>query len=209
MAEHAKAVTAMNAVLDLFPPDLLHARSDIWKIIWNWLRPLKTPPAIYITGTRQRAIPAHDHRVNVIKVTPDPGVIEVNTAPINNWSEMVENTTGLYEEAHLCRLGTEKFMVDGRHTGTGGGNHIVIGGDAGDSPLLRKPGFIAASLAIGTIIRRSPTCSAGYLSAPPARRRASMKLATIRFTNWNWRSSRFLITTMFSSGWWIASSAIS
>ena len=72
--------------------------------------------------------PPHDSRVHTIKVTPDPGVIEVNLHPSASWDELVKNTTALYEEARLSRLGTEKFMLDGRHTGTGGGNHILVGG---------------------------------------------------------------------------------
>jgi len=87
--------------------------------------------------------PPHDTRIHTIKVTPDPGVIEVNTQPATSWDELVKNTTALYEEAHLSRLGTEKFMLDGRHTGTGGGNHILVGSACpGDSPLLRNPGLL-------------------------------------------------------------------
>ncbi|MDX2302851.1 MAG: transglutaminase family protein [Microscillaceae bacterium] len=92
--------------------------------------------------------PPRDNRVEKLIVSPDPGVIEVNIHPARHWDEMVQNYDILFEAAKACRLGSEKFMLDGRHTGTGGGNHITIGGkNPSDSPLLRRPDLLRSLVA--------------------------------------------------------------
>ncbi len=87
--------------------------------------------------------PPRDPRIDLVMVTPDPGVIEINIQPVANWREAVDNTRSLYDDAHHSRLGTDKFMIDGRHTGTGGGNHVVLGGrNPAESPFLRRPDLL-------------------------------------------------------------------
>ncbi len=87
--------------------------------------------------------PGSDPRIRSFSITPDPGVIEVNVQPAESWEELKEITEGLYHDAFQSRLGTEKFELDGMHSGTGGGNHVVLGGPTAlDSPILRRPDLL-------------------------------------------------------------------
>jgi uncharacterized protein (DUF2126 family) len=92
--------------------------------------------------------PPDDPRLGRFAITPDPGVIEVNIHPASNWDELTHHVETLYEEARLARLGTDKFMLDGRHTGTGGGNHVTLGAaNPADSPMLRRPDLLRSLIA--------------------------------------------------------------
>ncbi len=119
------------------PTNALEHYLDIIASVEDTAKALKMP--VVIEGYQ----PPHDLRLIRLPVTPDPGVIEVNIHPAASWQELVHNTTSLYEQARLTRLGTEKFMLDGRHTGTGGGNHVTLGGiTPADSPILRRPDLL-------------------------------------------------------------------
>ncbi len=135
----ALAVEARGGCLHVFMPPLyrLEHALDLIAAIERVAEELNMPVAI------EGYAPPQDGRLEKLLVTPDPGVIEVNIHPAHSWDELVERTTMLYEEARLARLSTEKFMLDGRHTGTGGGNHVTLGGATpGDSPFLRRPDLL-------------------------------------------------------------------
>ena len=140
----ALCIEPRGGVLHIFMPplDRLEDYLELVTAIEDTAAALAMP--IVIEGY----LPPHDPRIDHIKVTPDPGVIEVNVHPALNWDELVDITSSVYEDARLSRLGTEKFDLDGRHTGTGGGNHVVLGGPTpADSPFLRRPDLLESLVA--------------------------------------------------------------
>lgn len=139
----AEAVGSKSGVMYIFMPPLerLEDYLDLLAAIEATASELKMQ--IVLEGYP----PPRDPRLKLLQVTPDPGVIEVNVHPVTNWRELVTNTEFLYNAAFESRLSAEKFMTDGRHTGTGGGNHFVMGGATpADSPFLRKPELLASLL---------------------------------------------------------------
>lgn len=132
-----------HRVLYVFMPPLTHLADylDLLHAVEDTAAELRLP--VVIEGYP----PPRDERLKLLQVTPDPGVIEVNIHPAHHWHEVVAHTEFLYQAAAESRLAAEKFMIDGRHTGTGGGNHIVLGGATpADSPFLRRPDVLASLL---------------------------------------------------------------
>ncbi|HEY0796243.1 MAG TPA: transglutaminase family protein [Acidisarcina sp.] len=139
----ALCVEARAGKLHIFMPPVAYLSDylDLVTAIEDTAAYLKMP--VLIEGYT----PPRDAMVDVLQVTPDPGVIEVNIQPAASWDQMVASITSLYEMARQCRLGTEKFLMDGQHSGTGGGNHVVIGGATPeDSPFLRRPDLLRSMI---------------------------------------------------------------
>ncbi len=139
----ALSVEARNGHLYVFLPPLveLEAFVDLLQVVEHGAQTVGV--AVVLEGYG----PPKDPRMRQIVVAPDPGVLEINVQPASSWPELVDITTTVNEFARLAHLGTETFQLDGRHSGTGGGNHITLGAmSAVDSPLLRRPDLLRSML---------------------------------------------------------------
>ena len=140
----AEKVGQASGVLYVFMPPLAHLEDYLELLTAVEATAAELGVKVVLEGYP----PPRDPRLKLLQVTPDPGVIEVNIHPAHNWKELVQHTEFLYDAAWRSRLSTEKFMLDGRHTGTGGGNHFVLGGATpADSPFLRRPDLLGSLLA--------------------------------------------------------------
>jgi uncharacterized protein (DUF2126 family) len=143
VARSALCIEPRNGVLHVFLPPL--ADAEQWCDLVAAIERVAAKTLIPVQLEGYRA--AEDPRLRLLQVTPDPGVIEVNIHPASSWEELAATTRTVYHESRQLRLGTEKFLVDGRHVGTGGGNHITVGGPTPlASPFLRRPDLLGSLL---------------------------------------------------------------
>jgi uncharacterized protein (DUF2126 family)/transglutaminase-like putative cysteine protease len=140
----ALCVEPRGGILHVFMPPIpkLENYLELVAAIETTARELKMP--VQLEGYE----PPSDPRLAHFRITPDPGVIEVNVPPVKNWQELVVQTESLYGAARQEHLTAEKFELDGAHIGSGGGNHMVMGGaTSADSPFLRRPDLLASLVA--------------------------------------------------------------
>jgi uncharacterized protein (DUF2126 family)/transglutaminase-like putative cysteine protease len=144
LTKTALVVEARKGHLYVFMPPLAYLEDFLDLLAAIETTAVETKTKIVLEGYP----PPRDPRLKLLQVTPDPGVIEVNIHPAHNWDELVDHTEFLYQAAFETHLCAEKFALDGRHTGTGGGNHFVLGGATpADSPFLRKPELLTSLVA--------------------------------------------------------------
>jgi uncharacterized protein (DUF2126 family) len=92
-----------------------------------------------------------------LSVTPDPGVLEVNLPPVASLREHASLFETVFEAALHAGLHSEKHLLDGRQAGSGGGNHITLGGETPlQSPFLQRPDLLASLL---TFLQHHPSMS--------------------------------------------------
>jgi uncharacterized protein (DUF2126 family) len=92
-----------------------------------------------------------------LAVTPDPGVLEVNIPPTRTAREHAALMETVFDAALHCGLHAERYQLDGRQAGSGGGNHITLGGPTPlASPFIRRPDVLASLL---TFVQHHPSLS--------------------------------------------------
>ena len=91
--------------------------------------------------------PPSDPDLESIGLTSDPGVLEVNLPPADNWPDFERVVRGLFASAESCGLRGHKYQFSGRKVATGGGAHIVLGGpNLERNPFIQRPSLLSSFL---------------------------------------------------------------
>jgi uncharacterized protein (DUF2126 family)/transglutaminase-like putative cysteine protease len=92
-----------------------------------------------------------------LAVTPDPGVLEVNLPPRTSGRAHAALLDTVFEAGLHAGLHSEKWLLDGRLAGSGGGHHVTVGGPVPlESPLVRRPDLLASLI---TFTQHHPSLS--------------------------------------------------
>jgi len=86
-------------------------------------------------------------RWQVLGLTADPGVLEINLPVCHSWLEYHQWLQRLEEVGARIGLRSWKDLGDGRQEGTGGGNHLLWGGpDLAHHPFFSRPAWLTGIL---------------------------------------------------------------
>jgi uncharacterized protein (DUF2126 family) len=97
------------------------------------------PDASDLTGPPQ-PIPSLADGELVLTVTPDPAVVEVNTAPAADLETFLGDAEAIYAAAEATGLSPVRYRYNGRAADSGGGGQLTLGGPTPElSPFLRHP----------------------------------------------------------------------
>lgn len=149
----ALAVEAREGSLFVFLPPLPRAADfiDLVTVIEEAAREVSRP--FLLEGYPPRPSP----ELLRFAVTPDPGVLEVNIPPSSGSRAYAGLLETVFDAALHAGLHSEKYLLDGRMAGSGGGNHLTLGGPTPlASPFLRRPDLLASLI---TFIQHHPSLS--------------------------------------------------
>jgi uncharacterized protein (DUF2126 family) len=147
----ALTVEAREGALYVFLPPLPTA--DDFEALLAAIDKARGQTAVVLEGYG----PPRDPRWLSIPVTPDPGVLEVNLPPTASIRDHAKLVDTVFEAALATGLHAEKYLLDGRQAGSGGGNHLTLGGPRPvDSPFIRRPDLLASLV---TFVQHHPSLS--------------------------------------------------
>ena len=129
-------------IIFLPPVPSFAAFSELVQTIEKLVTELDLPP-VRLEGYT----PPGDDDLESIALTSDPGVLEVNLPPADNWDEYDSMITELFKSAGAVGLRGYKYQISGRKVSTGGGAHIILGGpDIETNPFIKRPNILISFL---------------------------------------------------------------
>jgi uncharacterized protein (DUF2126 family) len=149
----ALSVEARDGAVHVFLPPLLTAEDFFALVAEVDAAREETAVPVVLEGYAPPAGP----NLYRLSVTPDPGVLEVNLPPVESLRAHATLFETVFEAALHAGLHSEKHLLDGRQAGSGGGNHITLGGKTPlESPFLQCPDLLASLL---TFLQHHPSLS--------------------------------------------------
>jgi len=142
-------------VVFLPPVRSFAAFSELVRTVERLAAKLDLPP-VQLEGY----VPPSDEDLESIALTSDPGVLEVNLPPADNWADYERVIRGLFKSAEAIGLRGYKYQLSGRKVSTGGGAHIILGGPSVENnPFIKRPNLLSSFL---RFLQHHPSLSCAF-----------------------------------------------